>query len=86
MPAPRRAYYRQVFGWFAVADRLVLDNLDSNVLGLVRAREAHYLFQAQAVQEQSHDEAYSRQIEELFDGPEREALFRAMETLPAVAR
>jgi ribonucleotide reductase beta subunit family protein with ferritin-like domain len=86
MPAGQRRYYEHILGFFAIADELILDNLDENFMREVKQKEASYFYRAQTKQECVHSEAYSIQVETLMSDKRKDEIFRAIETMPVVAK
>lgn len=81
-----RAYYSYNLGMFGHADEKVMENLDTRFLDEIKMMELQYAYRAQNYQECIHSESYSNLINVLFDGEERERLFRAAEELPVVKK
>lgn len=80
-----RHFYRHVLGFFAVADELVLHNLDENFMAEIKPKEVCYVYGMQLRQEQVHSESYSIQIETLLPTQaERDAAFGSVTTMPVV--
>jgi ribonucleotide reductase beta subunit family protein with ferritin-like domain len=86
MDAPRREYYTHILAFFAVADELVLDNINSNFIPWVELKECKYFYCEQAKQECVHSEAYSIQVETLLtDDGKKNIVFNSIEHMPAIA-
>jgi ribonucleotide reductase beta subunit family protein with ferritin-like domain len=82
-----RHFVKHVLAFFAGADGIVMENVQANFGVEVRAPEARAFYAYQAFNESVHSEAYGTLIDTLIADPaERERLFDAMTTVPAVRR
>ncbi|KAK9827143.1 hypothetical protein WJX74_008075 [Apatococcus lobatus] len=80
-----RHLLKMVLGYFAQADNLVVENLAARFLNDVQIPEARAFWTFQGAMEQIHAETYALLIDEYVKDPEeKDALFRAPETIPAV--
>ncbi len=80
-----RHLIKMVLGYFAQADNLVIENLAGRFLTDVQIPEARAFWTFQQAMEQIHAETYALLIDEYVKDPvEKDALFRAPETIPAV--
>jgi ribonucleotide reductase beta subunit family protein with ferritin-like domain len=74
-----------VLAFFAASDGIVMENIDLNFSKDIQIAEARSFYAYQAFNESIHSETYSLMIEKLVKDPtEKESLFRAIETSPAV--
>ncbi len=82
-----KVYLKNILGFFAISDGLVIDNLATNFLREVEILEAQYFYGHQTFIEQVHANGYSLLIETFIkDINEREELFDSMETNEAVSK
>ena len=80
-----RHLIKMVLGYFAQADNLVIENLAGRFLTDVQVPEARAFWTFQQAMEQIHAETYALLIDEYVKDPEeKDALFRAPQTIPAV--
>ena len=80
-----RHLIKMVLGYFAQADNLVIENLAARFLNDVQIPEARAFWTFQQAMEQIHAETYALLIDEYVkDTQEKDALFRAPDTIPAV--
>jgi len=80
-----RHFIKMVLAFFAASDGIVMENIDLNFSKDVQIAEARSFYSYQAFNESIHSETYSLMIEKLVKDPtEKESLFRAIETSPAV--
>lgn len=80
-----RHLLKMVLGYFAQADNLVIENLAARFLNDVQIPEARAFWTFQGAMEQIHAETYALLIDAYVKDPkEKDALFRAPETIPAV--
>jgi ribonucleoside-diphosphate reductase subunit M2 len=80
-----RHFIKHVLAFFAAADGIVNENLMDNFSTEVQISEARAFYGFQIAMENIHSETYSLLIEQYIrDSEEKEKLFRAIETLPAV--
>merc|ERR1712149_80388 len=71
--------------FFAASDGIVLENLGDNFSTEVQVPEARAFYGFQIAMENIHSETYSLLIEQYIrDDAERDAVFRAIQTMPAV--
>lgn len=82
-----RYFVKHVLAFFAGADGIVMENLATNFAVEVRAPEARCFYAYQAFNESLHSEQYGVLIDTLIDdAKERDRLFDAISTMPAVRR
>jgi len=82
-----KVYLKNILGFFAISDGLVIDNLATNFLREVEILEAQYFYGHQTFIEQVHANGYSLLIDTYIKNIiEREDLFNAMESNQAVAK
>lgn len=82
-----RHFIKHVLAFFAGADGIVMENLAVNFGAEVKIPEARSFYSYQAFNESVHNETYALLIDALVDdAAERDAVFRAIETMPAVRR
>ena len=80
-----RHFIKHVLAFFAGADGIVMENLHLNFGVEVQVPEARAFYAYQAFNEAIHAETYALLIDALIEDPaERERLFWAIETMPAV--
>jgi ribonucleotide reductase beta subunit family protein with ferritin-like domain len=78
-------FIKMVLAFFAASDGIVFENLDLNFGSEVQISEARAFYAYQGFNETIHGETYSLMIDKLVkDQDEKERLFRAIETVPAV--
>lgn len=82
-----RHFVKHVLAFFAGSDGIVMENLATNFGVEVQAPEARAFYAFQAFNESQHSEVYALLIDALVeDAGERDRLFNAIETLPAVRK
>ncbi len=82
-----RHFIKHVLAFFAGSDGIVMENLQQNFGVEVQVAEARQFYAYQAFNEAEHSRTYGLMIDALIeDANERERLFWAIETLPAVRR
>lgn len=82
-----RHFLKHVLAFFAGSDGIVMENIHANFGVEVKAPEARCFYAYQQFNESIHAEQYSVLIDTLIDdAKERERLFNAIETMPAVRR
>ncbi len=82
-----RHFIKHVLAFFAGADGIVMENLQQNFGVEVEVAEARAFYAYQTFNEAIHSETYALLIDALIDdNKERERLFWAIETLPAVRK
>ena len=80
-----RHFIKHVLAFFAGSDGIVMENLQQNFAVEVEVAEARAFYAYQTFNEAIHSETYALLIDALIEDPgERERLFWAIETLPAV--
>lgn len=80
-------YLKNILAFFAISDGLVIDNLATNFLNEADILEAQYYYGHQTFIEQVHANGYSLLIDSYIkDNVEKNNLFNAMKTNPAVAK
>merc|ERR1719410_3300576 len=80
-----RHFIKHVLAFFAASDGIVLENLAAQFSTEVQAPEARAFYGFQIAMENIHSETYSLLIEQYIRDPaEREAVFDAIQTMPAV--
>jgi ribonucleoside-diphosphate reductase subunit M2 len=78
-------FIKHVLAFFAASDGIVLENLGTNFATEVQLPEARAFYGFQTAMENVHSEMYSLLIQEYIrDDAERESVFKAIETMPAV--
>jgi len=87
LTAPEQHFIKTVLAFFASSDGIVFENLDLNFTNDVQIPEARSFYAYQGFNESIHGETYSLMIDKLVkDSEEKERLFRAIETVPAVKK
>ncbi|KDD72799.1 small chain of ribonucleotide reductase, partial [Helicosporidium sp. ATCC 50920] len=80
-------FIKHVLAFFAASDGIVLENLAVRFMQEIQIPEARAFYAFQAAVETVHAEMYGRLLEcYVADAAERRDLFRAMHTLPTVAK
>jgi len=80
-----RHFIKHVLAFFAASDGIVLENLGDNFSTEVQIPEARAFYGFQTAMENIHSETYSLLIQEYIrDDVERDSVFKAIETMPAV--
>ena len=78
-------FLKRVLGFLANSDSIIVENLAARFLAEVQIPEARAFYAFQIAIEQIHAEAYSQLIDTyVLDSSEKESLFKAAETIPAV--
>ena len=84
---PERHFIKMVLAFFAASDGIVMENINLNFGTEVQIAEARAFYAYQSFNESIHGETYSLMIDKLVeDKAEKDSLFRAIETVPAVKR
>lgn len=82
-----RHFISHVLAFFAASDGIVNENLAQNFLEQVQYAEAKCFYGFQIAMENIHSETYSLLIDAYIKDPkEKDKLFNALETVPAVAK
>jgi len=82
-----RYFIKNVLAFFAASDGIVNENLAENFLSEVQYTEAKFFYGFQVMMENVHSETYSLLIDTYIQDPvEKDRLFRAIETIPAVKK
>lgn len=82
-----RHFISHVLAFFAASDGIVNENLAQNFLEQVQYAEAKCFYGFQIMMENIHSETYSLLIDTYIkDQKEKDKLFNALETVPAVAK
>lgn len=82
-----RHFIKHVLAFFAASDGIVNENLAINFMNEVQYPEARCFYGFQIMIENIHSETYSLLIDTYIKDPaEKDHLFHAMETVPAVTR
>lgn len=82
-----RHFISHVLAFFAASDGIVNENLAQNFLEQVQFAEAKCFYGFQIMMENIHSETYSLLIDTYIkDQQEKDKLFNALETVPAVAK
>lgn len=82
-----RHFIKMVLAFFAASDGIVFENLSLNFTEDVQIPEARSFYAYQGFNESIHGETYSLMIDKLVRDPvEKQGLFKAIETVPAVRR
>lgn len=85
--ANEQHFIKTILAFFASSDGIVFENLDLNFTNDVQIPEARSFYAYQGFNESIHGETYSLMIDKLVKDPEeKERLFRAIETVPAVKK
>lgn len=80
-----RHFIKMVLAFFAASDGIVMENIDMNFGSELQIAEARSFYAYQAFSESIHGETYSLMIDKLVRDPtEKDSLFRAIDTVPAV--
>lgn len=80
-------FIKHVLAFFAASDGIVMENIDLNFAKDVQIAEARSFYAYQSFNESIHSETYSLMIDKLVRDPEeKERLFKAIDTVPAVHR
>lgn len=80
-------FIKHVLAFFAASDGIVNENLATNFLNEVQFAEARCFYGFQVMMENIHSETYSLLIDTyISDAKEKDYLFRAIETVPAVKK
>src|SRR5512147_1578626 len=78
-------FIKHVLAFFAASDGIVNENLAENMVRMVQYTEAKFFYGFQIMMENIHSETYSLLIDTYISDPaEKDKLFRAIETIPAV--
>jgi len=87
LTAQERHFIKMVLAFFAASDGIVMENINLNFGTEVQIAEARAFYAYQSFNESIHGETYSLMIDKLVeDKAEKDSLFRAIETVPAVKR
>jgi len=82
-----RYFIKHVLGFFAGSDGIVMENIANNFAEEVTDPSARLFYAYQAFNESVHSEMYALLLDALIeDDDERDELFRAIETIPAVGK
>ncbi|MFK7972883.1 MAG: ribonucleotide-diphosphate reductase subunit beta [Bacteroidia bacterium] len=82
-----RHFVKHVLAFFAASDGIVNENLAEQFVSEVQSTEAKFFYGFQIAIENIHSETYSLLIDTLIKDPkEKDYLFNAMETVPAVKK
>lgn len=82
-----RHFIKHVLAFFAASDGIVNENLAEQFVSEVQSTEAKFFYGFQIAIENIHSETYSLLIDTLIKDPkEKDYLFNAMETVPAVQK
>lgn len=82
-----RYFIKNVLAFFAASDGIVNENLAENFVSEVQYTEAKFFYGFQIMMENIHSETYSLLIDTYIQDPaEKDKLFRAIETIPAVSK
>jgi ribonucleotide reductase beta subunit family protein with ferritin-like domain len=80
-------FLSRILAFFAGSDGIVFENLDLHFSKDTKLSEAHAFYAFQGADEMIHSEMYSLLIEKYIQEPdEKDALFRAIETVPCVKK
>jgi len=87
LTGPEKHFIKMVLAFFAASDGIVMENINLNFGTEVQIAEARAFYAYQSFNESIHGETYSLMIDKLVeDKAEKDSLFRAIETVPAVKR
>ena len=82
-----RYFVKNVLAFFAASDGIVNENLAENFVKEVQYTEAKFFYGFQIMMENIHSETYSLLIDSYISDPaEKDVLFRAIDTIPAVKK
>jgi ribonucleoside-diphosphate reductase beta chain len=82
-----RYFIKNVLAFFAASDGIVNENLAENFVSEVQYTEAKFFYGFQIMMENIHSETYSLLIDTYIQDPaEKDMLFRAIDTIPAVKK
>jgi ribonucleoside-diphosphate reductase beta chain len=82
-----RYFIKNVLAFFAASDGIVNENLAENFVSEVQYTEAKFFYGFQIMMENIHSETYSLLIDTYIqDTAEKDMLFRAIDTIPAVQK
>jgi ribonucleoside-diphosphate reductase beta chain len=82
-----RYFVKNVLAFFAASDGIVNENLAENFVSEVQYTEAKFFYGFQIMMENIHSETYSLLIDTYINDPdEKNRLFNAIETIPAVKK
>jgi len=82
-----RYFIKNVLAFFAASDGIVNENLAENFLSEVQYTEAKFFYGFQIMMENIHSETYSLLIDTYIQDPaEKNTLFHAIDTIPAVKK
>ncbi len=82
-----RYFIKNVLAFFAASDGIVNENLAENFVSEVQYTEAKFFYGFQIMMENIHSETYSLLIDTYInDSEEKNRLFNAIETIPAVKK
>jgi len=85
LTASEKHFIKMVLAFFAASDGIVMENINLNFSSEVQIAEARAFYAYQTFNESIHGETYSLMIDKLVeDKAEKDRLFRAVETSPAV--
>ena len=80
-------FVKNILAFFAASDGIVNENLAENFVKEVQYTEAKFFYGFQIMMENIHSETYSLLIDSYIQDPEeKDKLFRAIETIPAVKK
>jgi ribonucleotide reductase beta subunit family protein with ferritin-like domain len=80
-------YMKHTLGFFAGAEPIVIKNIIENFRKEIKIEEARFFYGAQLFIEQVHHQSYLGMIDKYIKDPkEKEDLFKAVKTMPCVAR
>jgi ribonucleoside-diphosphate reductase beta chain len=82
-----RYFIKHILAFFAASDGIVNENLAENFVNEVQYSEAKFFYGFQIMMENIHSETYSLLIDTYVkDDKEKDKLFRAIETFPAIKK
>ena len=82
-----RYFIKHILAFFAASDGIVNENLAENFVNEVQYSEAKFFYGFQIMMENIHSETYSLLIDTYVkDDAEKEKLFNAIETFPAIKK
>jgi len=80
-------FVKNILAFFAASDGIVNENLAENFVKEVQYTEAKFFYGFQIMMENIHSETYSLLIDTYIQDPEeKDKLFRAIDTIPAVKK
>ena len=85
MSLGEQAYYEHILAFFAMADELIIGNIENSFLKVIQRPEIRYFYIAQAQQEAVHSEAYSIQVDALISDSKKKQIFNGVISMPVIS-